>query len=558
MTGSKHRQERRIPVFYRDAVLWIKKLLYIYRWPIVFACIQWYLCTALQLDRLFFEYDAENSVYLFIKAGYLLVLLIGWCSGTYLYREYKKKNIDILRGVYIASIYIPILLFILLILWPGTWSWDDFVVLLTIKNYQLLPWQHIITSIYQMLLLQILPFPAGIIFLQNIFIGIIVSYILVSIENTFKNFQIVANRFFDTLIKIVPFLFPPVLAYQFSGYRIGLYIFLEVLFFVIMITAWKRKEILSAKKLFIFVCLSIIVSTWRTESFIYLPVAGLFLFMQRDISRKRSIIAIALLLLGVWEITALQNNAMHGSENYKIMSTVRQVTELVRNANTEKDKNDLYNIDKVIDTDVIYQNPKLDGELLYWSKNVVRKNYSLIDYKDYMQALMHLTYKYPSIIFRERTQLFYYSAIHPVQISMDNSMNLYGKKLTIGNIKRLHEFQTQKWVANKPAFFKARIKLISAIGCFDKYGNRMKLFNLVWNCTLPLIIIMVSWIYVILKRKWFLVICFSSLLAKLLIVILTSPAPWMMYYLSFYLIGYVILIYGGIYLYRERKALHAR
>ena len=161
------------------------------------------------------------------------------------------------------------------------------------------------------------------------------------LENTFENFQIVSNRFFDTLIKLVPFLFPPVLVYQFSGYRIGLYIFLEVLFFVIMITAWKRKEILSAEKLFIFVCLSIIVSTWRTESFIYLPVAALFIFMQKSESRKRGLAAIVLLFMGAWGVTTLQSNAMHGSENYKIMSTIRQGTELVRHADQEKDKNDL-------------------------------------------------------------------------------------------------------------------------------------------------------------------------------------------------------------------------
>lgn len=558
MTENKSKQDGWRLIFHCDTVLRTKKFFFTYKLPIILACIQWYLCTALQWDRLFFEYNAENSVYLFIKAGYLLVLLIGWCSGAYLYKEYKKKNTYVIRGVYIASIYVPILLLILLILWPGTWSWDDSMMLLTIKDYHLFPWQHIITSIYQMLLLQILPFPAGIIFLQNIFIGIIVSYILVLIENTFENFQVVANRFFDTLIKLVPFLFPPVLAYQFSGYRIGLYIFLELLFFVIMITAWKRKEILSEKKLFIFVCLSVIVSTWRTESFIYLPVAALFIFMQKSESRKRSLAAIVLLFMGAWGVTTLQSNAMHGSENYKVMSTIRQGTELVRHANQEKDKNDLYYIDKVIDTSIVRQNTELDGERLYWNKQVVRNNYSSTDYHEYIHSLVNLARKYPSVLFEERTQLFFHSAIYPGWISMERSISLYNKDLGKYDDKRVRDFQNKNWIANKPVFLKNRAKFIAAMGRIDKDGHRTRFFKLVWNCTLPLIIIMVSWIYGILKRKWFLVICLSSLLAKLLIIILTAPAGWMMYYLSFYLIGYVILIYGGICLYRERKALHAR
>lgn len=558
MTENKNRQDGQDMSSHCDTVLRMKKFFSAYKLPIILACIQWYLCTALQWDRLFFEYDVENSVYLFIKAGYLLVLLIGWCSGAYLYKEYKKKNTYALRGVYIASIYITILLLILLILWPGTWAWDDIIMLSTLKDYQLAPWQHIITSIYQMLLLQILPFPAGIIFLQNIFIGIIVSYILVLTENTFENFQVVANRFFDTLIKLVPFLFPPVLAYQFSGYRIGLYVFLELLFFVIMITAWKRKEILSAKKLFIFVCLSIIVSTWRTESFIYLPVAALFIFMQKSGSQKRNLAAIALLFMGAWGVTTLQSNAMHGSENYKVMSTIRQGTELVRHANQEKDKNDLYYIDKVIDTSIVRQNPEVNGERLYWDKNVVRNDYSSIDYHEYIRALVSLTYKYPSVVFRERTQLFYHSAIRPDVINLTASINLYNKDVGKDVIQPIRNFLDKDWIANKPVFLKARVKLIAAMGRIDKDGHRTKFFKPVWNCTLPLIIMMMSGIYTILKRRYFLSFCLASILAKLLIVILTSPAPWMMYYLSFYLIGYVILIYGGICLYRERKALHAR
>ncbi|MDY4475211.1 hypothetical protein, partial [Mitsuokella sp.] len=218
----------------------------------------------------------------------------------------------------------------------------------------------------------------------------------------------------------------------------------------------------------------------------------------------------------------------------------------------------LYYIDKVIDTSIVRQNTAFYGERLYWNKQVVRNNYSSTDYHEYIHSLVNLARKYPSVLFEERTQLFFHSAIYPGWISMERSISLYNKDLGKYDDKRVRDFQNKNWIANKPVFLKNRAKFIAAMGRIDKDGHRTRFFKLVWNCTLPLIIIMVSWIYGILKRKWFLVICLSSLLAKLLIIILTAPAGWMMYYLSFYLIGYVILIYGGICLYRERKALHAR
>lgn len=54
-------------------------------------------------------------------------------------------------------------------------------------------------------------------------------------------------------------------------------------------------------------------------------------------------------------------------------------------------------IDKVLDINVIYDNPSYNGEGLFWETGVVRSEYTVRDYKKFQAAIVKLALKYPKM-----------------------------------------------------------------------------------------------------------------------------------------------------------------
>lgn len=79
---------------------------------------------------------------------------------TYIVLNYKSSK-KIRRGVYIFIEYLIIIGLLLIIIWPGTWSWDDLDVAVQYKNYVGYGWHHILTELLQMTFLQLLPIFGG-------------------------------------------------------------------------------------------------------------------------------------------------------------------------------------------------------------------------------------------------------------------------------------------------------------------------------------------------------------------------------------------------------------
>ena len=84
------------------------------------------------------------------------------------------------------------------------------------------------------ILLQMLPFPGGFIILQNIIVAICVAFVVTNLEN-YYDIKEIKNKYVDIFIKTLPFYLPPILMYQFSEYRMGLYIYIELVMLVMII-----------------------------------------------------------------------------------------------------------------------------------------------------------------------------------------------------------------------------------------------------------------------------------------------------------------------------------
>lgn len=514
-----------------------------YRTPILWAMIQWFITTILQIDRLFFAYDNENKQLLIVKALYFSFLLVAWCLCYKVIKEIKAESPVYKRGLRIFITYLSILMMLLLFLWPGTWAWDDLGTITAISDYSgFNAWQHILSGIYQDVLLQVLPFPGGIIFLQNVIIAACVAFVIIKLELAFE-IKKIKFPIMDLLLKIIPFLLPPVLMYQFSGYRMGVYVYFELTMLVILICAIKDKKEWTWKYIGFFCFMAIIVACWRTESFLYIPsICILLLFVKKNtIPSHKKIACILMLVVGFIGMTKWQSASL-GNSNYKIISLLRPCAEVVRAADYTDDAYELEAINKVLDLEVIHNNPTCQGEWLYWNTSCVRQ-YSEEEYSGFLKAFVKLSIKYPKVVLTERWNVF----AQGVGITGETIENVSGSALLFemdNENGSAWKFLSGDWLFNKPAFKQVRKALIYALGMRTYNGEVIGAAKrLIWNASLPIMFLVYAWIKFLIQKKWYLWFVCSAIIVRIPIVFLTAPASWIMYFLSFYFLGNVFAVY---------------
>ena len=523
--------------------------------PTLLAFLYFIISSLLKYDAYFFDYIGCNTKNMIVmKVLYLLFLLFIFNFSVYLYKKYKEGDKLYRRGIQIGGIYFLIITFVLILVWPGLWAWDDIWVLNEAIGYRYFPWQHIFSSMEIMLYLQVLPFIGGALILRTAIISTLVAFIIVKLETGFNLY--IKNRFWDYTLKLLPFLMFPIIRHQLSGYRMGIYIFFEVAMICIIICAIKNKEKWNFKYFALFAFISVITIVLRDESMLYLPVIILILlFALKDTSNfKKRCFAAVIIIAGVFFINSVQNYYIQktNNNNYKLITTLRPCVLLLNKVNPDNHPKEIENIGKVVNIPFVHDHLGIDGETLYFTKWLVYQDYTKEDYNSYLKSFFKLCMKYPRIVIKERWDIFYDST------GFNGSKKVTGnrgiKNILYQDIKRnklspIYEGLGKKCFLNKPINRSLHEK-ISTIIILDK--NDL-LYKIVWNFIFPTIIIFSFWLYTLFKREWAIFLIFSTIICKFFIIVLTAPASWFMYYLSFYFIGYIILFYGLLYILSKKE-----
>ena len=538
--------------------------------PLIIAFVQWLLTVVLQIDRAFFTYSELTKYYFIVKFLYLIFLITAWCFGFHAVNKIKSKDPNYRRGFRIFMVYFEIMMVLLIVLWPGTWGWDDLEVLNEISTYShFYAWQNIITGIYQDVLLQLLPFPGGFIFLQNVIISLCVAFSVTKLEKSFC-IKRIKNFFLDILLKVIPFLLPPVLMYQFSGYRMGLYVYLELVMLVMLVCAVKDKTEWKWSYIILFCFLTVIVAVWRTESLLYIPCICILIFFvnKNIIPLLKKGICILLIIAGFVGMTKWQNAELDimtnypsillinplgqmDNNNYKVLSLLRPCVEVVRVADEEKDKEELEAIDKVTSLEEIRNHPFENGEWIFWNTNVV-KDYNNEEYSNFFKAFVKLCLKYPQVVASERWNLFICSCglTGPTVTNVQSSISAF--YINSGNFLT-NIIQSKNWIANVMLFPDIRKTIIYFFGGMTVEGKAViPLQRILWNALIPIILLVYAWFKFLIRRKWHMWVIDSAILMKMVLVTLTQPSYWFMYFLPFYFLGYVFLVYQ-IWIYFSNK-----
>lgn len=543
------------------------KILYKNKFSILIAFIQWIVVNILQLDKFYFVYDTKTSFFYATKILFLISLIIVWCFIFDVVYRIRIGDKFYRRALFIFLVYGVISGCLVALTWPGVWTNDDLWTLVDISQYSTWgAWQHFLTGVYQDVLLQFLPFPGGIILLQNIIISVCVAFSVTKLEETFK-LRVVYNKLVDIIVKLIPFCIPPVLMYQLTGYRIGLHMYLEFVMAVILLCALKEKKKWTIRYTSVFCFISTIVTTWRSEAFVYIPAIFIIIifFIKKDIiTIKKKVYIILFILIGFIGINKIQTIAL-GNTDYKLVSIMRPCVELIRNANQVEDAAELSDINKVLDLNIVKEFPEYNGEQLYWSmgdKGCVRSrnsnsndDYTKEDYKKFLSAFIKLALKYPDVVISERWNMFITaSGINGMETtSLIVATWLFDDdKLTPA--KEYSKDYAENWIAYKPISKELRRTTLYKLGMMSENGVlNSVLYRLVWNAIIPELILLYAWVKSLQKRMWYIFILLTAVFAKLGVIILSEPTGWIAYMLSFFLLGYASLVYSIIYWYKNRR-----
>ncbi|WP_040799858.1 hypothetical protein [Stomatobaculum longum] len=536
----------------------MKSLVKNFKIPIIIACLQWGILLAINADSAFFIYirnaqgNVEASSVLLRWVTQLLafvLLCVIWSSVWFLTAKLRAGDRAYKRWFRFFGIYFGIQMLLMLILWPGTWAWDDIMTLeFSVRCYGIFAWQHVFTSIFQMVALHIFPFPAGIIIIQQLLIAVCVATSLFWMEQSL-GLKRLKNGALDIAIKLFPFLMPPVLMYQFSGYRNGPLVYLELLLVVLLLKEIKeRKQRCISIWYYVFlVSLLAVVAEWRSENIIYIAI-GVCVFALRNYKKTYYKISIVVLALALFMAAhQVQKYIMGEDDMYAIASTMRPAVELLRRADSQKDEQEIADMSEVVDKNYVDNHPGMHGELVFGEAGIRDKHISHQAYQKYMKGLTNLVIKYPGVFLHERVSLFLAAmGIKGDGLQMTNVQHTVHLMDTSYANTHLDFMRNSGWLMVKPFAPELRKSLILALGQQTYDGKESPLFYVFWNGLIPIGFLIVALFYGLRKKNRLLFGLVAVLLIKMFAVILAEPSSWIMYYLSQYMAGYVLLSYWMI------------
>lgn len=507
------------------------------------AVVHWLL--SFFTDRFIFQYvtwDFSNltqtiktAMTFGAKAVFLLVLIALW-QGVFFF--VKKADRRFVRN---SLIYFGINLFVLLLVWPGIWRMDEFGILNSAVNLIPVFWQNYLTSIFYVFSLMLFPFPAGVVIVQCAVISLATGFVITWFEKRFGNWG---------LLSFIPFLFFPVLDSNLYPMRMSIYAFLELVLLVILVEKSEKTgqdmscNIQTRKKDNLFVCivLAAIVTVWRTEAIYYLLFFPLLLWIlfAKKWNRKKLVQTICgyLVLSLVLLVPQTVGDKLTSGNQYDLTSVVLPLVPLVEAADaSDSCQEELAAIDEVINVEVAVQGAKENksGISLFWGNpDFQRTDYTDEEYAQFKSAYYRLILKYPTVFLQERFTCFMQS----VDL-LENTTELFSKK----DVPNYETFRT--YPLTKPLNETLRNRTI----CFlewrsaSDYHQKKAGYSFVYGPFLPIVILLVSWAYCLIRKKWKQFFILSLPLIKVLLIMLTAPSRLFMYYYSLYLIGYVLLFY---------------
>lgn len=497
------------------------------------AMLYWAVYCYLDIDLQFFEY--ENWKYRGIFLLLLVFAAIAICRLVA--RAVLQKDPFSRKFLRYAAIHMGILLVFMLLLWPGTWSWDDIRVLNLSRTYDFVQWQHYLSSVAVILSAYFLPSAAGVVIVQLVIVAGVTGYSLALLDLLYLD---IGRKYHGlaVLVAELAFLMPPILFYDYSKFRNSLCIYLELLLFALVWRMVKFPKLFKLPHVLLLLVVAVLVASWRSENFYYaFLVFGLLLFAVGRTFWKRCLAGTLAVCLAVFAI-GQRNTDLIGNHNYEIMAIINPAVTLIRTAESRPDglsEGQRQSVEAVIDWNSMMEQPYRDGPTLFWEGGV--KGYTSEEYRAFQKTYVQMILRYPLIFLQERGEMFWNT------LGFNDSQ--YDPYVRTINIFVPGSIEAESWQENGEALnVSLRAQTIRLLTGRRTDGSKNLGNHLFWNLLPPMLFAAAVLEYGFLRRKWLLVYVGLCNLCKVPLIFLTAPDTYFMYYMSVYLFGYVVAFFA--------------
>lgn len=501
-------------------------------------------------ESIAFELPLTNKTQFFVSRIYKLVFVFVLTFIIYFILHFLfqfKKNRQYKLWLRLSTLYALLNILLFILIYPGFWVWDELYVLKDAQSYSLEAWQHIFTNMYHTFCLYLIPTGVGIVIIQVLIVSVIVGYVLS------KSIELLSYKPSSSIL-CIPFLFVPVLINNLYPLRLTLYAFLELflLFSFLLLLTKKHTSINTRVDYLGFSLLATVLAFWRTEGIIYLllipifgQMLGIFDFTRPIKSLKDKsvlIFIIPLLFIAAASLITIKTT----SPKYQIPPSLGALSMLLSNSDTNKvvvDKSDIATINHVIDVHTLVNDAAYnDVPVLFWQGKLKPGFENNI--RGYQQAFLKIALRNPIEFIKVKAKTFFASN------SLDSHYTPH-----IGNGIRFSEVDNTEfnwlfgsfYASNKlsrPWDLALKLNITRSLLGINNRGQLIQPYAaLVWTVIPTLLFVLFLLGYSLIYKKWAYAIVLSLIVAKAILIFVSAPAGFFMYYFPTYIIGNFLVIF---------------
>ncbi len=288
------------------------------------------------------------TIFIFVKIITLCLLILFYQLILIVIKGYRNNNQEIKGITKHFLIYFLLNLVILLLIFPGLHTQHSLEVSEFTIRYDINPWFHCLTGLFQLLAYNCIPSLFGL-SLCNIFtFSLIFASLLYLLEKE------VFGKF--TYIMYLPFILPVVLIINSYPFR-GIYaLWMFILLFSLIFISYKTHKYISSYTIALIVAsFSAMLSAIRSEYIILLILCPLMIYLLKIFDRKRFLtflISFLLLFSGIFIVNKIYISIRCGNNNYEIHNLMFIYEKILSN-NKMSDK--LTADDKLILSNIYYE-----------------------------------------------------------------------------------------------------------------------------------------------------------------------------------------------------------
>lgn len=459
---------------------------------------------------------------------------------------------------HIVGMLLPMIM-ILILIWPGVWRWDEFHILDGLWQGEIFYWQHWLTTMYYCLCLQLCPLVGGIVLAQTVLAAILGG------SSVYK-LRVLLKKEKKSLWLYVIFFVPAVLDNTFYPLRGGITAYIELWMVCnILYLYYQKKQNMEYRydKTLLLSVVAALAACWRPENIIYVLIFPLLFIVLFRKEKVKILISFVISIIMMILIIGIQNHGLeqqlyanedgyiiNDRDRYEFTGFVQPLSEMYQRNFTSKNKEeDLKVISEVIDPKHMKER---GGIAAFWEgglRNLSTDNYKKIKKVYYRMVVNNIP------MFLEGRWEFFLSTNGPMaSTELYSSSHIYDDKLMETKLPQeaknaYLKFRT-KYYFNQPINKKLRSSIINFWECKDEsdLDCSSKFSCIIWKNVLWVVMLLVGCTVISLsKGKIFMGLVNGMILGKCVLIILTAPATYFMYYFSTYMIGGVLITFSLLY-----------